>query len=169
MTNTGSPERTGGFHPTSYLGMPKGMIAAAEDGDVGAMVKVANCYFDGSGGFPQESLSAFVWFERAAERGHAEAMFRTAEMLRWGNGRLPNLKEAELWYRRAADKGHKQAQDWLVHAYHTGDGVERDPNEALSQMFKPRAVAKRRSLFLAIAGMFAGGALVYLAISLLRR
>ena len=96
-------------------------------------------------------------------------MFRTAEMLRWGNGRLPNIKEAELWYRRAADKGHKQAQEWLVHAYHTGDGVARDPNEALAHMFKPRKVAKRRSLFLVVAGMLAGGALVYLALTLLRR
>jgi TPR repeat protein len=169
MANTGSPERTGGFHPTAYLGMPKGLLAAAEEGDVRAMVKVAESYYNGSGGFPQESLSAFVWFERAAERGDTEAMFRTAEMLRWGNGRLANLKEAELWYRRAADKGHAKAQEWLVHAYHTGDGVERDPDEALAHMFKPRAVARRRSVFLTVAGMVAGGALVYLALTLLRR
>ncbi len=169
MSKNGGSERGGGFHPTALLGMPKGLVAAAEDGDVKAMVKVAKAYFDGSGGFPQESLSAFIWFERAAERGDAEAMYRTAEMLRWGNGRPVNMKEAELWYRRAADHGNKEAQDWLVHAYHTGDGVARDPNEALAHMFKPRKEAKRRSLALAVAGMILGGALVYLALTLLRR
>ena len=133
MAQAGVPEKTGSFNLGAMLGTKAGLLKAAEEGDAEAMVKVGDAYYHGSKDFPMERGYASLWFERAADAGNAEGMFRFAEILRWGEGRLQNLKEAETWYRRAADLGHKKAKAWLIHAYETGDGTERNRAEATRQ------------------------------------
>ena len=134
MAQAGSPEKTGSFNLGAMLGTKAGLLKAAEEGDPEAMVKVGDAYYHGSKDFPMERGYASLWFERAAEQGHPEGMFRFAEILRWGEGRLQNVKEAETWYRRAAELGHKKARTWLIHAYETGDGTERNSAEATRQI-----------------------------------
>lgn len=135
MAQAGAPERsTGSFNLGAMLGTKAGLLKAAEEGDPEAMVKVGDAYYHGSKDFPLERGYASLWFERAAEAGNPEGMFRFAEILRWGEGRLQNAREAETWYRRAAELGHKKARAWLIHAYETGDGTERNPAEAARQV-----------------------------------
>lgn len=141
MAQAGVPERpggkTGGFNLGAMLGTKAGLLKAAEEGDAEAMVKIGEAYYQGSKDFPMERGYASLWFERAAEAGHPEGMFRFAEILRWGEGRLQNVHEAESWYRRAADLGHPKARAWLIHAYETGDGAARNPGEAARRVLDP--------------------------------
>lgn len=68
---------------------------------------------------------------RAGLKGHGEAAFRLAEVLRTGQGGVrPEAAEAERWYLRAAALGHGPAAAWLAHAYACGDGVEADGAKA---------------------------------------
>ncbi len=68
---------------------------------------------------------------RAALRGHPEAAFRLAEVLRSGGQHLPrDAAEALTWYRRSADLGYAAAALWLAQAHATGDGVPVDPVQA---------------------------------------
>ena len=134
MAQAGVPEKTGSFNLGAMLGTKAGLLKAAEEGDPEAMVKVGDAYYHGSKDFPLERGYASLWFERAAESGNSEGMFRFAEILRWGEGRLQNVREAETWYRRAAELGHKKARAWLIHAYETGDGTAKNAAEATRQI-----------------------------------
>lgn len=75
---------------------------------------------------------------RAGLKGHAEAAFRLADVLRTGQGSVrPEPAEAERWYLRAAALGYGPAAAWLAHAYACGDGVEAD--EARAAMWASEA------------------------------
>ncbi len=164
MAQAGAPERsTGSFNLGAMLGTKAGLLKAAEEGDAEAMVKVGDAYYHGSKDFPLERGYASLWFERAAEAGHPEGMFRFAEILRWGEGRLQNAREAETWYRRAAELGHKKARAWLIHAYETGDGTERNPAAAAQQVLNQgQAPAVRMTgLWIVAAVMLLGLALLF--------
>lgn len=163
MAQTGIPEKTGSFSLGALLGTRAGLLKAAEEGDPEAMVKLGEAYYHGSKDFPMERGYASLWFERAAESGNPEGMFRFAEILRWGEGRLQNLKEAETWYRRAAELGHAKARAWLIHAYETGDGTVRNPMEAAKRVLDPgRAPAPRLTgLWIAAAVALVGLALLF--------
>ena len=68
---------------------------------------------------------------RAALRGHPEAAFRLAEVLRSGGVQVHrNAAEALTWYRSSAEAGYAAAALWLAHAHATGDGVPVDPVQA---------------------------------------
>ena len=163
MAQAGVPERTGSFSLGAMLGTKAGLLKAAEEGDAEAMVKVGDAYYHGTKDFPLERGYASLWFERAAEAGHPEGMFRFAEILRWGEGRLQNVREAETWYRRAAELGHKRARTWLIHAYETGDGTERNPAEATRQVLDQGHAppVKMTGLWIAAAVALAGLAVLF--------
>ena len=68
---------------------------------------------------------------RAALRGHPEAAFRLAEVLRSGGQHLPrDAAEGLTWYRRSAEAGYATAALWLAHAHEAGDGAPIDPVQA---------------------------------------
>ena len=163
MAQAGVPEKTGNFSLGALLGTKAGLLKAAEEGNSEAMVRVGDAYYHGSKDFPLERGYASLWFERAAESGNPEGMFRFAEILRWGEGRLQNLKEAETWYRRAAELGHAKARAWLIHAYETGDGTARNPMEAAKRVLDPgRPPAPRLTgLWIAAAVALVGLALLF--------
>lgn len=163
MGQSGAPEKTGSFSLGAMLGTKAGLLKAAEEGDSDAMVKVGDAYYHGSKDFPMERGYASLWFERAAEAGHPEGMFRFAEILRWGEGRLQNVREAETWYRRAAELGHKKARAWLIHAYETGDGTEKNPSEATRQILDQGQAPPVRmaGLWIAAAVVLAGLAILF--------
>ena len=163
MAQPGVPEKTGSFNLGAMLGTKAGLLKAAEEGDAEAMLKVGDAYYHGSKDFPMERGYASLWFERAADAGHPEGMFRFAEILRWGEGRLQNVREAETWYRRAAELGHKKARIWLIHAYETGDGTERNPAEASRQILAHGHAPPVRmaGLWIAAAVALAGLAILF--------
>ncbi|MDP6603774.1 MAG: tetratricopeptide repeat protein [Rhodospirillales bacterium] len=74
---------------------------------------------------------AMRWYERAAERGSAQAQFYLGLMLENGVRGEPDAKAAAGWYLKAADQGHVEAQSRIAEMYYAGRGVAPAPIEAL--------------------------------------
>lgn len=97
-----------------------------------AQFQEALAYLEGGLGHGGEAVG-LDRLRRAALRGHPEAAFRVAEVLRSGGRQVErNAAEALTWYRRSAELGHAAAAHWLAHAHATGDGVLVDPSQAAS-------------------------------------
>lgn len=72
--------------------------------------------------------TAFNYFQKAAQQGHAEAQYELAEMYQDGLGVSESEKHATKWYGLAAEQGHAEAQYNLALQYMEGEdtGVEHD-------------------------------------------
>jgi len=81
---------------------------AAEQGDVGAQVRLAKLYIKGFG-VPQNYAEALKLLERAAARRDAEAEFLLGTLYREGKGIPKDLLRAHMWFNLAAAQGHTHA------------------------------------------------------------
>ena len=77
------------------------------------------------------SAAAFSWFEKAADQGHATAMFNLGVAYWEGSGITQNKKKALALWEQAALKGDSGAQFNLGLAYYIGE--ERAPDLSLAQ------------------------------------
>ena len=130
---------------------------AAEQGHAEAQYHLALAYEAGKS-TTQDYAEAIAWYLKAAKSGHAEAQYRLALAYETGNGVEKSLSEANVWYRKAANQGNEEAsrrlplvelkynaqagnadaQYKLALAYENGDGMEKDPSEAV-QWFRKAA------------------------------
>ena len=106
--------------------------AAAEQGDVNAMIILGARYMDGKD-VPQDYKEAVKWYELAAEQGHAGAQYTLGKMYHDGEIVPQDYKLAAKWYELAAKQGHVYAQSSLVFVqldlgmmYQYGEGVSQD-------------------------------------------
>lgn len=74
---------------------------------------------------------AAIWFRKAAELGHPEAMRYLGDLFYWGNGVAISYEEAIRWYRPAADKGNAEAMQSLGICYDLGLGVTQSTGDAI--------------------------------------
>lgn len=77
-------------------------------------------------GVERDLGTAETWFAKAAEQGHARAMFSMGNIHRMRT----DMPGAIRFYKRAADKGMRSAQYNLGVIYATGNGVEKNPEQA---------------------------------------
>ena len=86
-----------------------------------AQFLIAGMYFDGKG-LPRDLATAFQWYRKAAEQGHAEAQFRLGNLYHRG------LDEPAMvsWYRRRAEQGYADAQFFLGLMSEIGQGLPQD-------------------------------------------
>lgn len=103
----------------------KGYLFRAEQGDVDSMLSVADYFTNGAKSRiglaevaqdPHTNFAAALqWYEKAAEKGSADAMFSLGYMHHIGitPGLWKNGAAAEYWYERAIEAGHKEAVAWL--------------------------------------------------------
>lgn len=70
---------------------------AAESGDLEACYRLGQAFLRGDAHRPKDDLSAVLWFRKAAEGGHREAMQALAEAYRGGHGVLRDPRAAALW------------------------------------------------------------------------
>ena len=70
---------------------------AAEAGDVEACYRLGQAFLRGDAHRPKDNLSAVLWFRRAAEAGHREAMRALAEAYRGGHGVVRDPRAAAHW------------------------------------------------------------------------
>jgi hypothetical protein len=82
----------------------------------------------GSGGGGRHAAARH--YLAAAQRGHAEAAFRLAELLRWGTQDAKDPEGARRWYLHSARLGFAPAMAWVAQAMETGDGFPVDLNGA---------------------------------------
>jgi hypothetical protein len=70
---------------------------------------------------------AAPWYQRAAERNHAQAQYVLGTMYRSGKGVGRDAESAAAWYMRAAALGNAWSQFSLGNMYVRGEGLPRDP------------------------------------------
>ena len=104
---------------------------AAEQGHVGAMVRLGDCCRNGDGMDP-DPAEAVKWWQTASEQGDAEAQYKLGMCYEEGTGVEPDKAEAFKWYRTAAEQDNGYAMYALGKCYRDGIGVEQDLNEAMS-------------------------------------
>lgn len=72
-------------------------------------------------------ISAMSWYRKAAEMGHAPAQSRLAYLL----DNAEENEEAVKWYRLAVEQQSAEAEFGLANMYASGEGVERDSEQAV--------------------------------------
>ena len=77
-------------------------VVAAEAGDAQAQFEVANQFYYGRDGFPQDYVEAAKWHRLAARQGHVRAMYRLSSLYAKGRGVKKDATLAQIWSRKAA-------------------------------------------------------------------
>lgn len=67
-------------------------------------------------GIQRDENRAAVWYQRAAEQGHAEAQFALGLLHEDGRGVPHDAQAALAWYRKAAEQGHPIAKEKVLAA-----------------------------------------------------
>lgn len=86
-------------------------LSMAEGGDVDAMKRVADCYEWGRG-VKKSRTGAKNWYLRAAEKGDAEAQYKTGSFLLFA--KKSDFDGALLWFGRAAAQGCGDAAEEIA-------------------------------------------------------
>jgi formylglycine-generating enzyme required for sulfatase activity len=73
---------------------------------------------------------AMACFQKAAEKGNAEAEYHIGELYDYGFGVDEDDEIAADWYKKSAEKGYAEAQDRLASMYFVGNGVGKDYEKA---------------------------------------
>ena len=85
---------------SAYLHMMK-----AKAGDADSMNTLALNYYWGNGGVKKDYREALMWFDKAAAKGHREALFNLGGLYEHGYGTPINLPNALNCYKLAKDQG----------------------------------------------------------------
>lgn len=104
-------------------GLPQGFIpaalrAAATDLDPVALYEIGARFTDGRGAAVDLARAA-VWYQRAADLGHAPSQYRLANFYEKGSGVERDLDKAKTWYQLAAEQGNASAMHNLAVLYAT--------------------------------------------------
>lgn len=100
--------------------------ARAAKGDTAATRQLADMYYAGLGGVPQDFREAARWYKKLAKLGDARAQTSLGLMYARGYGVEKNLQLAHRYWSFAAAQNDPGAQFNLGLSYSRGDGVTQD-------------------------------------------
>ncbi len=92
--------------------------------------------YDFREGVPDENPLAIYSYKKAAQNGDPEAQFIFAKIYDLGKGLIENDSLAMTWYLAAAAQGQPDAMAHLGIMFAFGDGVARDVDEGVRQLFQ---------------------------------
>ncbi|MDH3741664.1 MAG: caspase family protein [Hyphomicrobiales bacterium] len=84
----------------------------------------------------KKPTEALIWYRKAAEHGHAAAMYNLGVNYEGGDGVAKSYEQALRWYGRAADGGHTRAMNNLGGMYRYGKGVSKSHKSAVNWYVK---------------------------------
>lgn len=102
----------------------------AEAGDPEAQYWLAESFWGGWWGVPENLERRAYWHLRAAERGHVPSFVQLGRMYELGQHFAQDDRAAAQWYTRAAEAGNADGQYALAFLYQEGRGVAQDPGQA---------------------------------------
>lgn len=114
------------YQKNEYFNAVNYFKKAAEQGNIDAKIRLADCYYYGKGVLLDHN-EAFRRYKEAAEFGNREAQNKLAMCYDDGLGCPKDHKMAFEWYRRAAENGHMYGQRNLAECYKSGKGTAKDP------------------------------------------
>lgn len=83
-------------------------------------------------GLPKDEKQAVALYLKSGQLGNADGQLWYALSIYRGYGGMAADKPASFgWFQRAAEQGNAPAQNWLGVLYDAGDGVEKNPFEAI--------------------------------------
>jgi len=107
-----------------FCQLHKGLTTHAKEGDAHAQLDLGRHYEKGTNGYKANPKLALSWYQKAAQQGLPQAMYRLACLYQKHGGTpaalTPDPEKAWGWKKRAADAGHLQAQVEVGHAYRQG-------------------------------------------------
>ena len=104
---------------------------------VSQMFELGEDYFIGRNGKSKDYAKAIEWYNKAADKGNADAMIRLAECYEEGYGVAKNERKGVEYEKNAAALGNAKAQYWLGNTYCIAYGGEtRNYAEALKWYLK---------------------------------
>ena len=113
------------------------LMQVAEKGDAEAQAMIGESYLNGKG-LEQSESKAIEWFEKAAAKGNATALYHLANFYFYGNspliGKYP--KKAIEYYTQAANKGNVDAQRQLAVCLYNGIGGAASQRDAFNWILK---------------------------------
>jgi TPR repeat protein len=116
--------------PDNYGEAIRWFEMAAEQGFPLAELNLGIMHLDGLG-CPPDARAAASWFQRAGEHGQALAQFEMAKLILRGALGPVNVSAALHWMNQAVNQGYTPAVNELARMYETGDGVAKNPQQAL--------------------------------------
>lgn len=102
----------------------------AEAGDTEAQYWLAESFWGGWWGVPENLERRAFWHMQAAGQGHVPSFIQLGHMYALGHHFAQDEGGSAEWYARAAEAGNADGQYALGHSYHKGRGVPRDPGRA---------------------------------------
>ncbi len=109
----------------------KHLMIAAENGHVGALYEVGECYYKGEG-CRTNYLKAFEYYSKAAKQDHANAKYSIGFMYYYGMEVEMNKTAAVKWFNEALKAGVEDSNLYylLGYCYSNGTGTNRDYSNA---------------------------------------
>jgi len=103
----------------------------AEAGDTSAMYMMGLFHIAASHGVKKDEAAAIRWFQRAADAGHAEALFELGDCYCRGVGVGKNASLGFVHITQAAMMGSKYGAEWLHEAFRDGErDLPKDPKQS---------------------------------------
>lgn len=121
------------------------VYSAAVYGDIDAQLTYAQMLLDGHG-MARDSAAAYRWFEIAARSNRADALNLLGRCHELGWGAAVDISIAAQKYRSAAEQSYDWAQFNLACLLLDGQGIARDPDEALALLSAAAAQGHVKSL-----------------------
>jgi hypothetical protein len=84
-------------------------IAAAENGDIEALLRLGNRFMNGDG-VEKDINQAIANYKKAAEKGNVDAQVKLGEIYYYGKDVSIDEKAAKIWLDKAAAKGNERAK-----------------------------------------------------------
>lgn len=105
-------------------------LQSVEKGYGPSLYLVADMYYHGKEGFPQDFKLAFDNYNRAAQIGHNEALYCLGTMYFHGKGTKQDLKAAFECYQQSATLGNRGSMIAMADMLTKGLGCEKDVKQA---------------------------------------
>jgi len=107
------------------------MIQAAENGSVFALTRVGDFCYNGENEFPVDKEKAYKYYELAAKKNDAKALYYTAYGYRHGEVLPQDPELAYIYTLKSMEKEFPRAYRMMGYMYEGGDWVERDYKKAI--------------------------------------
>ncbi|KAK3820647.1 MAG: hypothetical protein J3R72DRAFT_529178 [Linnemannia gamsii] len=132
------------------------LLVKANLGDTESEVTLGDVYRGGIG-VPQNLSAALVWYQKAADKGHARAQYYIGlkHDQGWGEIEKDNTKAFE-WFLKSSLQGLPEAQFQVARAYMVGLGVGQDLPKATEWLHKAAEQGHAYSQF-SLAAAYAEG------------
>lgn len=135
-------------------------LAKAQAGDAEAMEAVAGMYLSGTGAPKPDVPTGLNWERKAAQAGNADAQLSLGDIYFKAQGPgypAANHAESFKWYELAAKQGNTRALLKVADFYELGDGVKKDPAQALKFVRQAAEANGDRDAALRLGQMYAEG------------